>query len=197
MKTSIKNLLFIALAAVMVNACDDDNNTIEPLEATLVTDLPAVSTNRFVFYSLRTNSVVTDSASMNWDIGMRAPAQGIPVFIFNGSPSGPGQGGAMIVDGILDEYAEAPATGYSAAAVNNGWYTYTGTSAPQHAVIPTAGKIFVLKTADGKYAKLQMISGYQGNPDTSTPAFADVRTRALFGYFTFRFVVQPDGSRKF
>jgi hypothetical protein len=52
----------------------------------------------------------------------------------------------------------------------------------------------VIKTSDGKYAKLEMKSYYKGNPDTTTPTFADLATRPASRFYTFRFAYQADGS---
>jgi hypothetical protein len=81
---------------------------------------------------------------------------------------------------------------------SGGWYTYTGTTAtPNHAILPIAGKILVIKTADNKYVKLEIISYYKGNPDTTTATFADLATRPASRYYTFRFIYQPDGTTNF
>lgn len=79
-----------------------------------------------------------------------------------------------------------------------GWYTYTGTSEPMHAVFPNENETYVLKTADGNhYVKFDIITYYQGNPDTSTEAFANLQTRPDGGYFTFDYVVQlEEGLRE-
>jgi hypothetical protein len=55
----------------------------------------------------------------------------------------------------------------------------------------------VIKTADGKYAKVEMISYYKGNPNTTTAAFADLATRPTSRYYTFRFAYQGDGTTSF
>ena len=53
---------------------------------------------------------------------------------------------------------------------------------------PIAGRTIALTTGDGDYAKLRILSYYRGNP--ATPG-GDSR------YYTFEYVVQPDGSRDF
>ena len=52
----------------------------------------------------------------------------------------------------------------------------------------------MLRTADGNYAKLEILSYYRGNPDTSASDFSAVKNGR---YYTFRYVVQPSGSRAF
>jgi hypothetical protein len=124
----------------------------------------------------------------------------------NSGKSGPGTAAAQIVSTGFDDLLEAPADGYVTdgdsyaipTGANNGWYTYTGAapSGPQHAILPIAGKTIVVKTANGKYAKIQVLSYYKGNPNTSTVDFADLSKRPLGGYYTIRYMIQADGSRK-
>ncbi|WPP50088.1 HmuY family protein [Catalinimonas niigatensis] len=94
-----------------------------------------------------------------------------------------------------------PADGYE-AEVESSWYNYTGqpeedSPPPAHAILTVPGKVIVLKTADGNYAKLEVLSYYEGNPDTTTDEFYDLMTRSNSGYYTFRYVVQTNGSREF
>lgn len=201
-KTKLQ-VAFLFFVSLTITACSDDDDK-EPvkLTATEVKDLNSESTTKFTLFSFKNNAVVanTDSVSTQWDIGFRGTT-----LILNGGISGPGQAQGQIVSGIFDELTEAPEDGFvsDAAAAkaitgSNGWYTYTGTtSVPNHAILPIAGKIIVVKTADGKYAKLEIISYYKGNPSTTTAEFADLATRPLARYFTFRFIYQPDGTRNF
>lgn len=201
LKTMI--ILTILIFAPLLSGCDDDNeDPAIPLESTQVKDLDATSTKNFTLFSFKNNSIVanTDSATTNWDIGFLGTT-----IILNGGTSGPGQASGQITTGIFDELTEAPEAGYifdSAAEKtikgSNGWYIYTGTTAvPNHAILPIAGKILILKTSDGNYVKAEIISYYQGNPDTSTPVFADLASRPASRYYTFRFIYQPDGTRNF
>lgn len=68
----------------------------------------------------------------------------------------------------------------------NGWFFY---SLDTHLMIPIKNRTYVIQLPDGKYAKLELINAYQGNPPTVTnlnwPA----------PYFTFRYFVQTDGSK--
>lgn len=68
---------------------------------------------------------------------------------------------------------------------NYGWYNY---SLNTHLAVPIKGRTFILKTATGKYAKLELINVYQGNP----PVVTNLHWPAP--YLTFRFFVQEDGS---
>jgi len=116
-----------------------------------------------------------------------------------GSPGfgGPGKGAAIvIIDKPYDQVHEAPAddlfihegrpgVGWDPGN-GNGWFFY---SLSNHLVVPVKNRTFVLKTADGKFAKLELINVYKGNP----PLVVDLFWPAP--YFTFRYYVQQDGSR--
>ena len=188
------NTLIIAFVA-----CDDEDP--EPkdtvLEVNTVEDLMA--DGQFAFYNLEEGVIVSsaDSASTKWDLAFRNTS-----ILVNGGTSGPGQGAAQVVEGIFEELEEAPADGYQTDTEEGpaiqGWYTYTSdTATPFHAVLTEPGKVIMLKTANGKYAKVEILSYYKGNPDTSTAEFADTDTRADDRYYTFRYIIQPDGSRSF
>ena len=188
------NTLLIAFVA-----CDDENPEPEDtvLEVNTVEDLMA--DGQYAYYDLEEGTIVssTDSASTKWDLAFRNTT-----ILVNGGTSGLGQAAAQVVEGIFEELEEAPADGYQqdteAGPAIQGWYTYTGqTGTPAHAVLIAPGKVIMLKTADGNYAKVEVLSYYKGNPDTSTDEFADTDTRADDRYYTFRYVIQPDGSRNF
>lgn len=204
MKTNL-NLLYASIALLMLGtvACseEDEPTPTETLEANTVEDLVAdveVTNGHYTFYNLSEGSIMplSDSASTQWDIAFRRTS-----VIINGGNAGPGQGAAQVVDGTLEDIIEAPAEGYE-AEVPGTWYNYTGqqeedSPTPSHAVLTIPGKVIVLKTADGNYAKLEVISYYEGNPDTTTEEFYSLMTRPSSGYYTFRYVVQTNGSRAF
>ncbi len=194
------NVALLLFSAVIFSACDDDDEApIVQLEATTVTDLNSVSTKNYTLFSFATGATVSnsDSTSAKWDIGFRGTT-----IILNSGTSGPGNAAGQTVTGIFEEIVEAPVDGYAvdgttkAVVGSGGWYTYTGEAAtgPKHAILPNAGKVLVLKTADGKFVKVEMISYYLGNPNTTTATFADLATRPASRYYTFRFTYQPDGT---
>lgn len=205
MRVLLSSVLAVVFA-LAVSACDSaspDPITPEPLDVVLVQDLPAdpttgrdpqtgapIATNRYTLFSLRENRIVlgynaesrADSASTQWDIGFRGTS-----LIVNGGQSGPGQGGAVLVSGLLDEVTEAPAAGYG-DAVPGDWFAYN----PQtHVVSPTPGRVIVVRTANGQYAKLRVLSYYRGAP--ADPDAFEHEAR----HYTFEYVLQPDGSRFF
>lgn len=212
MKTiSSISLLLIAALAVSFTSCKKDDPTPVVLTATTFSNLsadppsggynptngqPIGITKKFTFFSFKTGAVVanTDSASTKWDIGFNSTN-----IIINGGTSGPGQGSGQVVSGIFADLATAPDAGFiqdnknAAPAVygiprgsGNGWYTYNQST---NIITPTAGKVLVFKTADGKYAKMEIISYYKDAPATPTSTSVD-------RYYTFRYIYQPDGSTK-
>lgn len=195
------NAMLLVCLAALGTACDDsdDAQPVPPLEATEVADLNSTSTSKYTLFSFEQGTTVAnaDSASAKWDIGFRGTT-----IILNSGVSGPGSAGGQIVDGIFEELAEAPATGYAqdtdaAKAIrgSGGWYTYTAeATVPHHAILPNAGKVLVLKTASGKFVKMEILSYYIGNPSTTTAEFADLSTRPASRYYTFRYLYQPDGT---
>jgi hypothetical protein len=208
----LKAILLFSIVFIVASCSQDDNEAtpVLPLEAVTVIDLPAnpsqnidgsarVASNQFTLFNLKDNAIVpnADSISTKWDIGFRGTT-----IIVNGGISGPGQTSALVVNGIFEELKQAPAEGYvtdaqgALALPGSAWYTYTAaaTAGPQHAIIPIPGKILVVKTSSGNYAKIEMLSYYAGNPDTSTPSFANLATRPAAKYYTFRYSYQPTNN---
>lgn len=213
------SLFFLGLLSttLIFSACDDDSTDPDPprpVEVQTATDIPAdpnVVRNpdgttpppSFTFYSLEENKIIdkADSSSTQWDIGLAGTT-----IIVNGGTSGPGEGRAQVVTGVFDELIKAPETGYRTdqgtelavpAGSDNGWYNYTGNNNPSMSVLPIPGRIIMLRTTQGNYAKMEILSYYEGSPDTSTEEFANFQTRPSDRHYTFRYVVQPNGSRDF
>ncbi|PVH24556.1 HmuY family protein [Sphingobacterium corticibacter] len=67
-----------------------------------------------------------------------------------------------------------------------GWYTYNSTT---HIMRSLPNRTYALRLSNGKYAKLQILNAYKGNPPAVTDQFWPAP------YFTFRYFVQQDGSR--
>jgi hypothetical protein len=179
----------------------------------IVTDIPAdtivgfspigqpIGAGKFTFYSFETNSIVpsSDSNSTKWDIAMRGTT-----IITNNGTSGPGKGGAFVYVGTFDDLTLVPAdstfkvdaapTSYAITiGSNKGWYLYT----PQtNLVTPVPGRVLVIKTATGRYAKVEIINYYKGG--TTPPASASDAVKTFSQrYYTFRFTYQADGTTSF
>jgi len=201
-KYTINTILIVSLL-LFAAACSDSTTGIndEPVSdvnVNLVEDFDARGIDgKFSFFSLRTGQEVAhaDSATTEWDIAIR----GTTVLI-NSGISGPGQSGALLLDVPFDEVEIAPSEGYAAdseeilaipTGSGNGWYNYTGGATPRNAILPIEDVTIVLQTGDGnQYAKMEILSYYQGNPDTSTEEFANSETRPDARYYTFRYAIQ-------
>ena len=204
------SVLFVGIVALIVS-CSDDDPVLEPVVAVTISNLeadpatgfnpntgqPIGTTGKFKLFSFESGATVSnsDSVTTKWDIGFRGTT-----IIVNGGTSGPGSAQAQIVTGIFDEVTEAPETGYASdngttyaipTGSGNGWYNAAGGGPSSPTIItPIAGRVIVVKTATGRYAKLEILSYYKDAPASPTgtePA----------RYYTFRFVYQPNDSRKF
>jgi len=196
-------LVLSIVSLVLFSACSDsmtgtNDEPVSEIEIQQYNDLEAVGVDgSFTFFSLREGDLVesTDSASTDWDIAFRGTS-----ILTNSGVSGPGDGGAIVLDVAFDDVSIAPENGYSTdsdevlaipTGSGNGWYTYTGQGNPPNAILPIENKTIILKTGDGNhYAKLEIISYYEGNPDTGTEEFASFQTRPDGRYYTFRFALQ-------
>lgn len=191
-------ILLLCVAASSLTSCSEETitDTTPALESKIVSDLMADAsqpyTGHFTLFNFRDNAQVSiaDSASTKWDIGFRGTT-----IILNGGTSGPGVGGAQIISGIFDEIKEAPTSGFVqdnettyaiTTGSDKGWYHYDGAT---NTISPIAGKVIVIKTADGKYAKMEILSYYQG-----APATPDAASKSR--HYKFRYIYQPDGSTK-
>ena len=199
----MKNILylFLILPFFLLNACKDDDEKVDPnlktLDVKTINNLNAgasgsATANHYTLFSFKTGLVVplTDSSGTTWDLGFRGTS-----IIVNGGTSGPGNAGAIVKTAALDDVREADATGYTLdngavfaipAGSGNGWYTYDGAT---NIISPIPGKVFVIRTADNKYAKFEIVSYY-----LDAPAVPDLSIPSR--YYTFRYVYQPNGTRK-
>lgn len=189
----LKNAILILVAAVMFSACEEDDTDSGKLEV-VTEQVAATSYTEWVYFSFSEGKIVdvTDpKTSTNWDIGLKRNN-----FRTNSGASGNGLGGALDTESVdFDSYFEAPETGYSvdveiqafdfntmeyytttANEVLDTWGAFTDDMPPTF--IPS-NKVFVVKTADGKFVKMIILSYYGADGS---------------GYITFKYVYQPDGS---
>ena len=205
MKT-MKTIKFLTIALAMTSfvACDNDSDDLLPVVSITVEDLYAPQeggqgqpiSGAFTKFDFDLG-METDSET-DWDIAFRATD-----IIVNGGmsmgttdePDRTGDAGAYIVTGTMADVTEVDvnlftqdsSSGYAImSGSGNGWYTYSGP--PTYLITPTAGKILVFKTADGKYAKVEILSYYQGAPE-NPDAFTDPSR-----YYTFNYVYQPNSG---
>lgn len=148
----------------------------------------------FRYFSLEDNQVV-ESRAGDWDIGFKGTT-----LIVNSGSSGPGTAQASVVTGTFDEITTVPSAadfksdGENGLAIptgsGNGWYNYNPNS---HIISPIPGRVLLIQTNEGNYAKMEILSYYQDNPPL---AEVDPMTTPS-PYFTFRYLIQPNGTITF
>jgi hypothetical protein len=209
MKTNFLKLALLALV-IFTASCDkdDDNNNTTPVAVvtTKVSNLPAPQTGgqgqpvggEFTKFSFSENKIVTTE---KWDIAFR----GTTIIVNGGAkvgitdePNRTGVAAVSIVSGTFSGVTTFPAaTTFVQDAANSvyaiptgsdkGWYNYNGST---FIISPIAGKVFVVKTHDGKYAKFEILSYYKDAPAAPT-ATSEAR------FFTFNFAYQANSTTTF
>jgi hypothetical protein len=158
-------------------------------EIVVIKDLNA-NTKPYVYFSLISgkDASAEDAKTTKWDLAFSKTT-----IVVNGGTSGPGQGGAMVLEKPFDQVTEAPKDGYktdgeSGNAIpggsGNSWYKY---DMSVHAILPIIGRTILVKTAEGKLAKVEILSYYKGAPE-------DVPTEES-SYFTFRYSLADDSGK--
>ena len=200
-------------AVVFFVACKKNEAVIvETVTSSTVSSLPAdtiiglanqqpVGTGKFSFYSIETNSIIAnaDSNSKKWDIGLRGST-----IITNAGTSGPGSGGAFVFKGTFDELKTIPTdstfrvdngpTSYAiTTGSNKGWYVLDFVT---NLLTPIPGRVLVIKTANGKYAKVEILNYYKGGVTPAANA-TDAEKSSKQRFYTFRFTYQSNGSKTF
>lgn len=214
MKKTIIYIFAIALTNVALLSCSKSTTTVvAPLTATTVKDLPAdtivgitpqgqpYGSGKYTFYSLEKNSIVSnsDSATTKWDLAFNGTK-----ILTNGGTSGAGLGGAFIQVGLFDELKtisadsvfktdNAPASFAVTFGSGKGWYTYDPI---KNLITPLAGRVLVIRTATGKYAKVEIIAYYKGGTTLDATA-PDTEKISKQRYYTFRYIFQPNGTKTF
>ena len=214
MKKSISYIIVIAVFNVFLLSCSKSNTTIvAPLSATMVKDLPAdtiigitaqgqpYGAGKYTFYSLEKNSIIanTDSATTKWDLAFNGTK-----ILTNSGTSGTGLGGAFVQVGLFDDLKtisadsvfktdNAPASYAVTFGSGKGWYTYDPI---KNLITPLAGRVLVIRTATGKYAKVEIIAYYKGGVTLDATA-PDAEKISKQRYYTFRYIFQPNGTKTF
>lgn len=215
MKKMITKIAMVLGVSVLLVACSKENDTVVvPVAAITVKDLAAdtvtgigldgrpQSAGTTTYYSLVDNKIVasSDAASTKWDVAFTSTK-----ILVNSGTSGPGLGGAFVFKGLFDDLKTIPAdssfatdnANASSFAIpwgsNRGWYTYDGLTT---LVSPIAGRVLVIRTAAGKFAKIEIINYYKGGVTLpSTASDSDKLTKQR--YYTFRYSYQQNGSKTF
>jgi len=155
--------------------------------------LEARAAEQWTFFDFSRGSVVEvpHQFGVEWDLAFQRHK-----ILANGGATNPKGRGAILNLGevVFDKVLEAPAEGYIAdtiASINpetittenlaiKAWYHYNFLT---HVLHPKSN-VYVIRTADGKYAKMRLVSYYCDGGQAS-------------GCFTIEYVYQGDGSRQF
>ena len=200
MKKLLAFFCFAIIGMTMFSCSDSSSDNATTTDNSTIVKEVVADTGKLgytTYYSLRENKII-DSSLKNtnqWDIAFSATR----IYVNGGGFSGgTGIGGAIVLKKVYESLTTAPETGYRAdsASTNlavpggseNGWYKYNGDT---HEITPIAGVVIALKTADGKYAKLQVLSYYKGYPDNIPAVITERRDRM----YSFKYFLQKDGSR--
>ncbi len=200
MKTikSIKSLTVITLLIGFGSCESDDSTPLLEVESEMITNLqatqsadyttnPPTITGDYIKFSFESGTTTT---SEDWDIAFRGST-----IIVNGGeatatdqPDRTGNAGAYIATGTLASITEVDTSLFTSDSTSdglaiptgsgNGWYSYDATT---HIISPIAGKVIVVKTYNGKYAKLEILSYYMDS-DTSNDS----------QFYTFNYIYQPN-----
>jgi len=190
-------ILSLSLLTVLTPAPDQmkpsektEISSLTKSEIVVIKDLNA-NTKSYIYFSLSSGKEVaaTDAKKTKWDLAFSKTTIAV-----NSGTSGPGQAGAQVIEKPFDQITEAPKEGYKtdgesgnaiAGGSGNSWYKY---DMSVHAIMPIVGRTILVKTAESKFAKLEIISYYKGAPE-------EVPTEDS-SYFTFRYAIS-DANGKF
>lgn len=135
------------------------------------------------WFDFSRGAVVESPGPREWDLAFRRHD-----VLVNGGEGFDGEGGAIALEGVpFDSLVEAPGSGYQPSEAGRDstnpafekWYDYGFTS---HLLEPKP-RVYAIRTADGRYAKLEIVSYY-------CPG-------AVSGCLTFRYAYQGSGARAF
>jgi hypothetical protein len=196
MKT-IKSIFLITLVSLIATSCTSNDVELEPVVAKQALNIyapvttdhsvqPSVESGDFTKFNFETGIVVTDN---NWDVAFR----GTTILVNGGTkiglsdePTRTGNGALALLTGTFSEVLLAPNDSDfkqdqagTLALPKSTWYSYNGLT---HKISPVAGKILVIRTSKGHYAKME-ITNYYKDGDFS---LANQR------YYTFSYVYNPN-----
>lgn len=202
MKT-MQKLMFTVVIITFLFSCKngEEPTPAVPLEATLVEDLAApndlidrttgqiIEVRPFQYFSLEQNVLVNENE--DWDLAFK----GTTIRVNSAKNVR-----AAIVSGIFEEISEVPSSAVFATDTatsfaiptgsGTGWYNYNSAT---FTVTPIPGRVILVKSTKGNYVKMEILSYYKGNPPVEQ---IDPRTTPS-GHYTFRYILQPNGTTKF
>lgn len=195
-KVTISLLSAMALFAA---SCDKGDDPITPqptsTKTAYITTKVAPVPGQKVGFNFATDTEVKtiDSTLKNWDF-----SKAFTTMRINSNASGVGNAGVQILDIPFSTITSAPETGYAydttatkLAVKGSSWYIYNATT---HSFAPIAGKTFVFKTAEGNYAKMEILEALPVNDSGAVVTPPTMPTQIKY---KFNYNYQPNGSRNF
>jgi hypothetical protein len=204
---NLKLIILFTISVLFASCEDNEGITTLPVESKSITNLaalqstdytqnPPVTSGSFTKFSFKEGSQVSGD---NWDIAFR----GTTILVNGGAeiggiteePQRTGTAALALLTGTLSSITEAPAdsefkqdaSGEYALTTGsgNGWYTYAGP--PTHMINPIAGKVLVIRTIDGNYAKVEIVSYYKDN---------DASKEENARHYSFNYIYNPNKGEK-
>lgn len=200
MKNYLRNGAILALVLFVFAGCkkDKEETIIEPLNTKSIV-IDAKAYDKWVYLNLSSGKIVTPEDyknDMSWDVAFHRDNVRT-----NGGASGIGKGAGLEIEvKSLAEVTEAPENGYvkdeitdimtayimppqyekqPANAELEKWGNFDLSEMPP--VFVLSENVYVMKTAEGKYAKLKFTDYYNENGES--------------GFIELKYVIQEDGSR--
>ena len=186
------------------NALDNDDQqaaeallrgTVADLFAPLTSDTGEPPAGPYTKFDLDT--MTETQSETDWDIALRGTAILVNGGVSPGTADEPertGDAAAYIAIGTMDDVVAVDPTLFAQdspeslaipAVSDSGWYNYNPAT---FTVTPLPGRILVFRTTEGRYAKIEILSYYQGAPADPNP-FIDAGR-----YYTFNYVYQPNNG---
>ncbi|SDG46548.1 HmuY family protein [Psychroflexus sediminis] len=200
---TLKLTPFILMSLCMLSCSDDDDvMALAEVESTTIENLHAPQeggrgepiSGSFTKFDFETGQI-TDSDT-EWDIAFRGTTIAVNGGTVTGTIDEPlrtSDAGITLVSATFEDITEIPADtsfdqdsheGFAVpAGSGNGWYNYDFTT---NILNPIPGKILLVETTDGKYAKFEILSYYKDAPSDIDPFQDESR------YYTFRYAYNPN-----
>lgn len=195
------NILFFVVSFLLLNSCSKDEKELLAVESNRIDNLHAPQTSDystnppsvsgdFVKFNFSSGGITTDSS--DWDIAFRGTTiavNGGSETGTNGEPARNGNAAAYIIEDVFGNvnsviesaFVQDGSSGFAIpTGSGNGWYNYDFRT---NQVSPITGKVLVFRTADGFYAKVEILSYYK---DLDPSNLENAR------YYTFNYVYQPN-----
>jgi hypothetical protein len=199
MKT-IKTIQALAIAVLFIGftSCDSDDDAVQAaVESKTVSNLAAPQSGGqgqgevsgpFTKFDFATG--LETSSETDWDIAFRGTTIAVNGGVTTGTADEParnGNAGSAIVIGTFASVTTADGLTFdqdssSSFAIptgsDNGWYNYNFRT---NIISPIPGKVVVIRTRDGRYAKIEILSYYENQDTTASGRF-----------YTFNYVYNPN-----